>query len=106
MLSHLVSVILLSHRSGIHELELIQETDRLRLEILKRGGQVLDTQGKTLALIVVQALHVLQELVVVSSESLVVPSTGRVRCLGAMLRCSFDGQSVAVSSRRNKSQFG
>ncbi|KAJ0402632.1 hypothetical protein ATCC90586_010871 [Pythium insidiosum] len=72
--SHLVATLLLVYRQGIARAELVQQTNWLRLEVLKRGGRVTGTQGRSPADTVEHALELLAELVVRRRKDLVEPA--------------------------------
>jgi glycerol-3-phosphate O-acyltransferase len=93
--SHLVATLLLLYREGISKAELVNQTKWLRLEILRRGGRVTGTQGRSPAVIVDNALDLLKDLVVRRRKDLVEPAITSVRvypyswkCVGvSMLTC-------------------
>ncbi|GLE07792.1 hypothetical protein PINS_up018458 [Pythium insidiosum] len=72
--SHLVATLLLVYRQGIARAELVQQTNWLRLEVLKRGGRVTGTQGRSPAATVEHALELLAELVVRRRKDLIEPA--------------------------------
>lgn len=74
MPSHLVATVLLNYRNGISKSVLVQQTNLLRLEILKRGGRVVGSQGRTPTAIVDHALELLKDLVVRRRKDLVEPA--------------------------------
>ncbi|TMW61970.1 hypothetical protein Poli38472_009463 [Pythium oligandrum] len=72
--SHIVATLLLIYRQGISKAELVKQTDWLRLEILRRGGRVMGTQGRSPAAIVDHALGLLKTLIVQRRKDLVEPA--------------------------------
>lgn len=92
MPSHLVATVLLNYRNGISKSVLVQQTNLLRLEILKRGGRVVGSQGRTPTAIVDHALELLKDLVVRRRKDLVEPaitSVSAVLCLFTCGSCAF-----------------
>ncbi|CAH0474985.1 unnamed protein product [Peronospora belbahrii] len=73
-MSHVVATILLVHRHGISKQELVRQANWLRLEILRRGGQVVGTQGRSPTVVVDRALELLHELVTMRRKDLVEPA--------------------------------
>ncbi|DAZ95534.1 TPA: hypothetical protein N0F65_005226 [Lagenidium giganteum] len=72
--SNVVATILLMYRNGISKQDLVQQTNWLRLEVLKRGGRVMCTQGRSPTVIVERALEFLKELVSRRRKDLVEPA--------------------------------
>ncbi|CAI5709560.1 unnamed protein product [Peronospora effusa] len=70
-MSHVVATILLVYRHGISKQELVRQADQLRLEILRRGGRVVGTQGRSPTAVVDRALELLHELVTMRRKDLV-----------------------------------
>ncbi|EEY56496.1 fatty acyl-CoA reductase, putative [Phytophthora infestans T30-4] len=73
-MSHVVAAILLVYRQGISKQELVRQADWLRLEILRRGGRVVGTQGRSPTVVVDRALELLHELVTMRRKDLVEPA--------------------------------
>ncbi|RLN91238.1 hypothetical protein BBJ28_00025347, partial [Nothophytophthora sp. Chile5] len=73
-MSHVVASILLVYRQGIAKQELVRQADWLRLEILRRGGRVVGTQGRSPTVVVDRALELLHELVTTRRKDLVEPA--------------------------------
>ncbi|KAG2507431.1 hypothetical protein JM16_008956 [Phytophthora kernoviae] len=73
-MSHVVAAILLVYRQGISKQELVRQADWLRLEILRRGGRVVGTQGRSPTIVVDRALELLHELVAMPRKDLVEPA--------------------------------
>ena len=73
-MSHVVATILLVYRHGISKQELVRQADRLRLEILRRGGRVVGTQGRSPTAVVDRALELLHELVTMRRKDLIEPA--------------------------------
>lgn len=73
-MSHVVAAILLVYRQGIAKEELVRQANWLRLEILRRGGRVVGTQGRSPTIVVDCALELLSELVTRRRKDLVEPA--------------------------------
>uniref|UniRef100_M4BTD7 GPAT/DHAPAT C-terminal domain-containing protein n=1 Tax=Hyaloperonospora arabidopsidis (strain Emoy2) TaxID=559515 RepID=M4BTD7_HYAAE len=73
-MSHVVATILLVYRQGISKPELVRQAGQLRLEILRRGGRVVGTQGRSPTDVVDRALELLHELVIMRRKDLVEPA--------------------------------
>ncbi|KAE9334826.1 hypothetical protein PR003_g13333 [Phytophthora rubi] len=73
-MSHVVATILLVYRQGVSKQELVRQADWLRLEILRRGGRVVGTQGRSPTVVVDRALELLHELVTMRRKDLVEPA--------------------------------
>ncbi|GMF60546.1 unnamed protein product [Phytophthora fragariaefolia] len=89
-MSHVVAAILLVYRQGISKQELVRQADWLRLEILRRGGRVVGTQGRSPTVVVDRALELLHELVTVPRKDLVEPAITSVSfCWIGVLACAY-----------------
>ena len=84
-MSHVVATILLVYRQGISKPELVRQAGRLRLEILRRGGRVVGTQGRSPTDVVDRALELLHELVIMRRKDLVEPAVTSVSVVFEML---------------------
>lgn len=87
MPSHLVATVLLNYRNGISKSVLVQQTNLLRLEVLKRGGRVVGSQGRTPTAIVDHALELLKDLVVRRRKDLVEPAITTVSAVLYLSQC-------------------
>ncbi|KAL7684500.1 putative phospholipid/glycerol acyltransferase, Male sterility, NAD-binding protein [Plasmopara halstedii] len=73
-MSHVVAAILLVYRHGISKEELVRQADWLRLEVLRRGGRVVGTQGRSPTIVVDSALKLLHEFITRRRKDLVEPA--------------------------------
>ncbi|POM78346.1 Fatty acyl-CoA reductase [Phytophthora palmivora] len=100
-MSHVVATILLVYRQGISKQELVRQADWLRLEILRRGGRVVGTQGRSPTVVVDRALELLHELVTMRRKDLVEPAITMVLCVCMLQREQYPNM-IGLGYYRNK----